>query len=89
MAEEQGRVRTMEEMAISKFRATCLATLERVRRTGRPLRVTRFGKPVADIVPASPERQQRQWLGSLRGTLEIREDVLAPSSELVTWETLK
>jgi hypothetical protein len=31
-------------MAISKFKATCLATLERVRRTGRPLRVTRFGK---------------------------------------------
>src|SRR5436309_12337738 len=41
----------METMAISKFKATCLATLERVRRTGRPLRVTRFGKPVADVVP--------------------------------------
>ena len=44
-------------MAISKFKATCLATLERVRRTGRPLRVTRFGKPIADIVPPSPERR--------------------------------
>jgi prevent-host-death family protein len=79
----------METMAISKFKATCLATLERVRRTGRPLRVTRFGKPVADIVPASPERPQREWLGSLRGTLEIRGDILVPSSELVTWEALK
>lgn len=79
----------MEEMAISKFKATCLATLERVRRTGRPLRVTRFGKPVADIVPPSPDRPQRLWLGSLRGTLEIRGDILAPSSELVAWEALK
>ena len=79
----------MEEMAISKFKATCLATLERVRRTGRPLRVTRFGKPVADVVPPSPERPQRHWLGSLRGTLEIQGDILAPSSELVTWEALK
>ena len=79
----------MEEMAISKFKATCLATLERVRRTGRPLRVTRFGKPVADVVPASPDRPQREWLGSLRGTLEIRVDILAPSSELVTWEARK
>ena len=79
----------MEEMAISKFKATCLATLERVRRTGRPLRVTRFGKPVAEIIPPSPGRPQRQWLGSLRGTLEIRGDILAPSSELVTWETLE
>ena len=79
----------MEKMAISKFKATCLATLERVRRTGRPLRVTRFGKPVADIVPPSPERPQREWLGSLRGTLEIRGDILAPSSELATWEALE
>ena len=76
-------------MAISKFKATCLATLERVRRTGRPLRVTRFGKPVADIVPPSPEPRQPEWLGSLRGTIEIRGDILTPSSELVTWEALK
>ena len=79
----------MEEMAISKFKATCLATLERVRRTGRPLRVTRFGKPVADVVPPSPEPPPRAWLGSLRGTLEIPADIVAPSSEVVTWETLK
>jgi len=76
-------------MAISKFKATCLATLERVRRTGRPVRVTRFGKPVADIVPPSPERPQPEWLGSLRGTIEIRGDILTPSSELDTWEALK
>ncbi len=79
----------MDQMAISKFKATCLATLERVRRTRRPLRVTRFGKPVADIVPASPERPRRDWLGSLRGTLELRGDILAPSSDLVTWERLE
>jgi prevent-host-death family protein len=79
----------METMAISKFKATCLAALERVRRTGRPLRVTRFGKPVADIVPAAPERPQREWLGSLRGTLEIHGDVVGPSSDLVTWEAIE
>jgi antitoxin (DNA-binding transcriptional repressor) of toxin-antitoxin stability system len=79
----------MDTMAISKFKATCLATLERVRRTGRPLRVTRFGKPIADIVPSSPERRKPEWLGSLRGTIEIRGDILTPSSELVTWEALK
>ena len=76
----------METMAISKFKATCLATLERVRRTGQPLRVTRFGKPVADIVPPSPEPPPSEWLGSLRGTLEIQGDIVAPSSELVHWE---
>jgi prevent-host-death family protein len=76
----------MDSMPISKFKATCLAALERVRRTGRPLRVTRFGKPVADVVPAAPEKPQADWLGSLQGTLEVRGDIVAPSSELAKWE---
>lgn len=76
-------------MAISKFKATCLAALERVRRTGQPLRVTRFGKPIADIVAPSPERPRSEWLGSLRGTVEIPSDILAPSSDLVTWEAVE
>lgn len=73
-------------MAISKFKATCLATLERVRRTGQPLRVTRFGKPVADIVPPAPEPSGRDWLGMLAGTLEIQGDIVEPSGDLVAWE---
>jgi antitoxin (DNA-binding transcriptional repressor) of toxin-antitoxin stability system len=76
----------MESIAISKFEATCLATLERVRRTGQPLRVTRFEKPVADIIPPSPEILQSEWLGSLRGTLGIQGDILMPSSEHVQSE---
>ena len=76
----------METKPITQFKATCLATLERVRRTGRLLRVTRFGKPVADIVAPSPEPPQREWLGSLSGSLQNQGDLLAPSSELVTWE---
>jgi antitoxin (DNA-binding transcriptional repressor) of toxin-antitoxin stability system len=76
----------METMPISKFKATCLATLERVRRTGRPLRVTRFGKPVADIVPPAPEATRVGWLGSLRGTARIRGNITVPTSTLVRWD---
>jgi prevent-host-death family protein len=43
----------MESMAISKFKATCLAVLERVRRTKKPVLITRFGQPVAEVVPPS------------------------------------
>ncbi|HEV8548131.1 MAG TPA: hypothetical protein VGQ57_03865 [Polyangiaceae bacterium] len=75
----------MQSMPVSKFKATCLAALERVRRTGQPLRVTRFGKPVADIVPPRPEPRPG-WLGHMRGTAEICGDLTTPSSELVKWE---
>ena len=88
MVDDHGTFSGMEEMAISKFKATCLAALERVRRTGRPLRVTRFGEPVADIVPPSPGRPPGEWLGSSRGTVEVRGDIVKPSSELVKWDAL-
>ena len=78
----------METIAISKFKATCLATLDRVNKTGQPVRVTRFGKPVADIVPATPEPPVGDWLGSLAGTAEICGDIMIPSSELVHWDAL-
>ena len=89
MVHDHGRRIRIETMPISKFKATCLALLERVRRTGRPLRVTRFGKPVADIVPAAPERPEAGWIGAMRGTLEIRGDIVGPSSDLTEWEALQ
>jgi len=89
MAGDYGSIDGMETMAISKFKATCLAALERVHRTGQPLRITRFGKPIADIVAPSPEPPQSEWLGSLRGTVEILGDILAPSSDLVAWEAVE
>jgi len=79
----------MDTMPISKFKATCLATLERVRRTGRPLRVTRFGKPVADVVPPGPTTTRHAWLGGLRSTLEIRGDIVSPASPATDWDALR
>jgi antitoxin (DNA-binding transcriptional repressor) of toxin-antitoxin stability system len=79
----------MDTMAISKFKATCLATLEKVRVTGRPLRITRFGKPVADIVPPAADAPKPEWMGSLKGTVEIRGDIVGPVADPSDWEVLR
>ena len=79
----------MQTMPISKFKATCLAVLERVRVTGKPLRVTRFGKPVADIVPPAPGPVAPDWLGSMRGSGKIVGDILVQSTALTRWRSLK
>ena len=78
----------METIAISKFKATCLAVLERVRRTGKPVVVTRHGEPVAEIVPPSPERGRRDWLGAMRGTARVVGDIVSPASDPDEWEAL-
>ncbi len=79
----------MDEIAVSKFKATCLAALNRVRRTGRPLRVTRFGKPLADVVPAKPDASKASWLGAMRGRGTMADDLVAPAEDVAAWDALK
>lgn len=78
----------MQEIAISKFKATCLAVLERVRRTRKPILVTRFGQPVAEIVPPSAPPRAPGWIGALKHTGEICGDVVAPAADESEWEVL-
>jgi antitoxin (DNA-binding transcriptional repressor) of toxin-antitoxin stability system len=77
----------MDEIAVSKFKATCLAALERVRRTRRPLRVTRFGKPLADIVPPAETPATRSWLGAMRERGEVTGEIVQPIVAEGEWES--
>lgn len=63
-------------MPISKFKATCLAVLEQVRKTRRPVRITRYGKPVAEVIPPSPETPGKRVLGFMAGRMEVRGDIV-------------
>ena len=76
----------MEEIAISRFKATCLAVLERVRRTGKPVLVTRFGEPVAEVIPPPAPPRSPAWIGAMAETAEIRGDVVAPASDAEDWD---
>lgn len=79
----------MQEIAISKFKATCLAVLENVRKTRRPIRITRFGRPVAEIVPPSVPDRPRDWLGSFAHTGRILGDIVSPATDEKEWEVLR
>ena len=77
----------MQQMAISQFKAQCLAVLEKVRRSGQPLLVTKFGEPMAEINPP-PAPKRGAWMGALRGTATIKKDLIAPVG-VDDWEVLK
>jgi hypothetical protein len=79
----------METIAISKFKATCLATLERVHKTRKPILVTRFGKPVAEVGPPSVAPRTGSWLGALAGTGHIAGDIVAPAADETEWNVLR
>ena len=76
-------------MPISRFKAQCLSVMDSVRRTGRPVRVTRYGRPVADVVPASLPVEAPRVLGFLAGQTAVRGDIVSPVAALGEWEALR
>lgn len=87
MISDHGTFSRMEEIQISKFKATCLAVLDRVGKTRKPVLVTRFGKPVAQVVPP-PQHPAGTWLGAMKDHGEIHGDLVAPAASLSEWEAL-
>jgi prevent-host-death family protein len=79
----------MEEIAISKFKATCLAVMERVRKSRKPVLITKFGEPVAEVVPPSTPRSTGKWIGAFAHTARIQGDIVSPVSAEGDWEALK
>ena len=73
-------------VAISEFKAKCLALLEQVRRTRQPIRVTRHGKPVADILPPAPIVDRAAWIESMKGSFTIKGDIISPANDVTEWE---
>ena len=74
-----------KEITISRFKATCLAVMDDVRRTGEPIRVTKFGKPVADVVAVRVETPGG-WLGSMAGSVEIVGNIEGPVGAFENWD---
>lgn len=79
----------MESMAISEFKAKCLAVLQRVKRSGKPVLVTRFGKPIAEVVPPSGRARANAWIGSFQSRGSIVGDIVAPVLDEKDWEVLR
>ena len=86
---DHGKIMAMEAIAISKFKARCLAILERVRRTGEAVLVTRRGVPVARVVPPPPpDPAAESTFGCMAGSFEEVGDIVAPLPE-EEWEALR
>jgi prevent-host-death family protein len=77
----------MTKLGATQFKASCLAVLERVRRTGERVVITRRGKPIAQLLPLSTgagEAPQKSLLGSV----EIVGDIIGPVVPRSAWNAL-
>lgn len=75
----------MDTIAVSEFKATCAAVVERVRKTKRPVTITRFGKPVAQLVPP-PQPPRKRRLGGMAAYTQILGDIVGPIGSYEDWD---
>lgn len=79
----------LERIPISKFKATCLALLDRIKRTGQPILVTRKGEPIAQVIPPPLPGRPGSWVGSFASTGKIVGDIIEPAVEQREWDVLR
>lgn len=72
-------------MSVSEFKSTCLGLLDRMATTGRPILVTKHGKPLALVSP--PPAPARQGFGCMKDALQIHGNITDPLD--VTWDALR
>jgi prevent-host-death family protein len=78
----------MKEIPVTKFKANCSSLIEQVRRTKRPIRITRRGKALAEITPVASGKGVYR-LGKMKGTAKIVGDIVSPVIDLNDIEALK
>jgi prevent-host-death family protein len=78
----------MNAIAAARFKATCLAVLDQVERTGEPVLVTKRGRPVAQVVPVMPEGK-RYPQDSLRGSVIFLGDIVSPPLPPEAWDAVR
>lgn len=77
----------METISVSKFKTTCLSLLEKVKKTGEPLIITKRGDPIAQVTPPPPPTMERDSFGCMKDSTKIEGDILSPLPE-EDWEVL-
>ena len=74
------RVMYDESITATKLKATLLGVLDEIARTGKPVTVTKHGKPVVDIIPHT---HSEQFLDSIEFVVD-EETLIAPLD--VDWD---
>ena len=86
-----GDLSAPRQMAAGEFKAKVLGLIDEVSETGRPVVVTKRGKPKAKLVPYRAPKKN-PFFGRLKGVMEIvgdPGDLVKPIIPLEDWDMLK
>lgn len=71
------------QIAVGEFKAKCLKLLSEVSETGKPIVITKRGKPLAKVIPIA---SHKSVFGAMRGSGTIVGDIVSPLD--VEWDAM-
>ena len=77
----------MKTISAGQFKAQCLTLMDEVRDTRESVLITKRGKPVAKLVPA--EQASEDFIGRLKGQIEVVGDIESPVEPPDAWESAR
>jgi antitoxin VapB len=77
----------MTEITLTELPENLQILLNQVRQTGEILTITQDGIPLVAISPIHSSK--RNSFGCMKDTGEILDDIVEPTSNLVSWESLQ
>ena len=75
----------MKKIPAGQFKARCLSIMDRVQKTGESVLITKRGKTVARLLPATTEPED--VFGYMAGKVKIVGDIVGSITPLEDWET--
>jgi prevent-host-death family protein len=76
----------MRTISASEFKKCCASVVTEVYSTREPVLITKFGKPIARLVPAG---RPPKFIGRLKGIIKIVGDIESPVEPPEAWEFLR
>ena len=64
-------------IAAGVFKAKCLHLMDEVQKYHKEIVITKFGKPVAKLVPIE-DMKERSLFGCMKGSVVFHGDIMAP-----------
>ena len=78
-----------KQVSAAEFKAKCLRIIQEMGTDGRPVTITRRGRPVAVLSPLPPKRDATPFIGMMQGSVLAYENPLEPATPPSDWAVLR
>ena len=76
-----GHLGGLMNIGAGEFKAKCLKLMDEVNKTHEEIIITKFGKPIAKLIPIAKKKASNSPIGFLRNTVQIHGDIVGPIGE--------